>query len=57
MPHFVHVLVLFSVSYRIKDRKEEGHSAVSNIKTSGSELRGQEEAASMRIFRPMRPLQ
>ena len=27
------------------------------IKMSGSELRGQEEAACMRIFRPTRPLQ
>ena len=27
------------------------------IKTSGSESRGQEEAASTRVFRPMRPLQ
>ena len=28
-----------------------------NVKTSGSESQGQEEAASMRVFRPMRPLQ
>ena len=27
------------------------------IKTSGSESRGQEEAACIRVFRPMRPLQ
>ena len=27
---------------------------INKIKTSGSESRGQEEAASMRIFRPMR---
>ena len=27
------------------------------IKTSGSESRGQEEAASTHIFKPMRPLQ
>ena len=27
------------------------------IKTSGSELRGQEEAVCMRIIRPTRPLQ
>ena len=29
----------------------------SDIKTSGSELQGQEEAAWVRIFRPMQPLQ
>ena len=29
----------------------------SNIKKSGSESRGQEEAASTSVFRPMRPLQ
>ena len=28
-----------------------------SIKTSGSESRGQEEVASTRIFKPMRPLQ
>ena len=34
-----------------------GHSRSLTIKTSGSELQGQEEAASTRVFRPMRPLQ
>ena len=29
----------------------------SDIKTSGSELQGQEEAAWVHIFRPMQPLQ
>ena len=28
-----------------------------SIKTSGGELRGQEEAACTHVFRPMRPLQ
>ena len=33
------------------------HSLSGMIKTSGSESRGQEEAACMCIIRPMRPLQ
>ena len=34
-----------------------GYIASYIIKTSGSESRGQEEAACIRVFRPMRPLQ
>ena len=35
---------------------QEAAVVLYDIKTSGSELRGQEEAACMRLFRPMRPL-
>ena len=37
--------------YKVKTRAD------GLIKTSSSESRGQEEAESMRVFRPMRPLQ
>ena len=47
------VIVMPNVTYELSQTKEYGCV----IKMSGSESRGQEEAACIRVFRPMRPLQ
>ena len=52
------VMCTYIVSYQQKQLNIDMYTySYICIKTSGSESRGQEEAASTRIFKPMRPLQ
>ena len=52
-------LYIFNKKESIKDflNRVEFKCLVNDMKTSGSESRGQEEAASTGVFRPMQPLQ
>ena len=55
MKHFTTAITAMTGAFHFPESKPL--QSVIRIKTSGSESRGQEEAACMHAIRPMRPLQ